>query len=265
MKAEIGIIGGSGFYSLLENAKRIDVDTDYGKPSDRIAIGKMSGRDVAFIPRHGSRHTLPPHKVPYRANIQALCDLGVSRIIATNAMGSLNPRFRIGQIVALDQFVNMTHGRTDTFFEKSVAHVSMADPYCGELRSVASSAARRAKLDYRERGSMLVINGPRFSTRAESRFFSKQGFDLIGMTQYPEAALARERCICYMALGIVTDYDVGLEGNKSIKPVSHREVMATFSRNIDKVKGLVKETVRNTPRSRKCSCGNALEGAVIKV
>ncbi|HIH50494.1 MAG: S-methyl-5'-thioadenosine phosphorylase [Candidatus Micrarchaeaceae archaeon] len=265
MKADIGIIGGSGFYSLLENAKEIDADTVYGRPSGRISVGRIEGKSVAFLPRHGSRHSIPPHKVPYRANIQALYDLGVRRIIATNATGSLNPKFKVGQIVAFDQFANFTNGRVDTFFEDRVAHVGMAEPYCSELRSIATKAAKRKSLDFRDRGSVLVINGPRFSTRAESLFFSRQGFDLINMTQYPEAALARERCMCYLALGIVTDYDVGLEGRKDIKPVSHSEVVATFSKNIGKVKWLVGEMVKGTPEARKCSCQNALDGATVKV
>lgn len=265
MQAEVGIIGGSGFYSLLENAKSIDAETEYGKPSDKISVGEISGKSVAFIPRHGAKHSLPPHKVPYRANIQALYDLGVKRIIATNAVGSLNPKFGIGQIVALDQFVDHTNGRADTFFESSVAHVSTAEPYCTELRSISSAVAHRMKIDYKDGGTIVVINGPRFSTKAESLFFCKQGFDIINMTQYPEAALARERCMCYLALGIVTDYDVGLEGRQDIKPVSHKEVMDIFSKNIDKVKGLVKELVKETPASRKCNCANALDDAIIKV
>lgn len=265
MKAEIGIIGGSGFYSILEDAESIDVDTEYGKPSDKVSIGKISGKSVAFIPRHGTKHALPPHKVPYRANIQALYDIGVKRIIATNAVGSLNPKFKVGQIVAFDQFINQTHGRPDTFFEKSVAHISTAEPYCTELRTVSTVVADKLKIDYRDGGSVVVINGPRFSTKAESVFFSRQGFDLINMTQYPEVALARERCMCYIALGIVTDYDAGLVGRKDIKPVSHKEVMETFGKNIEKVKGLVKELVREVPKSRKCDCANALDGAIIKV
>lgn len=265
LKTEIGIIGGSGFYSLLENAKSIDVDTEYGKPSDKISIGRIEGRGVAFIPRHGARHSFPPHRVPYRANIQALYDLGVRRIIATNAVGSLNPKFPVGQIVALDQFVDHTNGRADTFFDSSVAHVSTAEPYCRELRAISNAVAKRMRIDYRDGGSIVVINGPRFSTKAESVFFSRQGFDLVNMTQYPEIALARERCMCYLALGIVTDYDVGLAGRKGIKPVSHREVMDIFSKNVEKVKRLVKELVKETPSSRRCNCANALDGAIVKV
>jgi 5'-methylthioadenosine phosphorylase len=171
----------------------------------------------------------------------------------------------VGQIVAFDQFANFTNGRIDTFFDDSVAHVGMAEPYCNELRSIATKAARGKSLAYRDRGSVLVINGPRFSTRAESLFFSRQGFDLINMTQYPEAALARERCMCYLALGIVTDYDVGLVGRKEIKPVSHSEVVATFAKNIGNVKWLVGEMVKNIPEARKCSCARALEGASVEV
>ena len=265
MQAEVGIIGGSGFYSLLENAQSIDVETAYGRPSDKVSIGKIGGRDVAFIPRHGSKHLIPPHKVPYRANIQALYDLGVKRIIATNAVGSLNPEFKVGQIVALDQFVNQTGGRAETFYEDSVAHVSTAEPYCKQLRSVSNVVAKNMNLNYRDGGSVVVINGPRFSTKAESIFFSKQGFDLINMTQFPEAALAREKCMCYLALSIVTDYDAGLEGRSDIKPVSHEEVMRIFGENIGNVKGLVTEVVKQMPQARSCNCANALDGAIIKV
>jgi 5'-methylthioadenosine phosphorylase len=265
MDAELGIIGGSGFYSLLEDAESIDVTTEYGKPSDSISIGKIAGRNVAFIPRHGNRHTLPPHKVPYRANIQALYDLGVRRVIATNAVGSINPDYKIGQIVAFDQFVDRTHGRNDTFFENEVAHVSMAYPYCTELRGISKELANKKGLDYKDGASVLVVNGPRFSTRAESTFFIKQGFDLINMTQYPEVALAKERCMCYLALGIVTDYDAGLVGRGDIKPVSHKEVIDTFSKNIDKIKGLVKDVINEAPKTRSCSCANSLEGAMVKV
>ncbi|MGD0728985.1 MAG: S-methyl-5'-thioadenosine phosphorylase [Candidatus Micrarchaeaceae archaeon] len=265
MAIEIGIIGGSGFYSLLEKPKSIGINTKYGSPSDKIHTGIISGKNVAFIPRHGSKHTYPPHKVPYKANIEALHKLGVKRIIATNAVGSLNPEFKIGQIVAFDQFVNMTSNRSDTFFEESVAHVSMADPYCSEMRKTAHESAKRMKLNYNDKGTVLVINGPRFSTRSESLFYQRQGFDLINMTQYPEVALAREKCICYLALGIVTDYDAGLIGKKNIKPVSHKEVMETFSKNIGNVKALIKNIVANTKESRKCICSNALDDAVIPV
>ncbi len=264
VEAEFGIIGGSGFYSLLEDVERVEVDTEYGKPSGSVSVGSIAGKSVAFIPRHGSRHSYPPHLVPYRANIQALSGLGVKRIIATNAVGSLNPEFRIGQIVAFDQFVNLTHGRPDTFFEKQVAHVSTADPYCAELRTVSTISASGLGLDYRDGGSVVVVNGPRFSTKAESAFFSRQGFDMINMTQYPEVALAREKCMCYLALGMVTDYDAGIVG-KDIKPVSNKEVLETFTRSIENVKGLVKAIIKAAPKERGCACSSALDDAIIHV
>lgn len=266
MEVEIGIIGGSGFYSLLENSETVEIPTEYGKPSDKVSIGRIGGRAIAFIPRHGGKHTIPPHLVPYRANIQALHSLGVKRIIATNATGSLNPDFKIGEIVIFDQFVNMTHGRKDTFFEDGeVAHVSTADPYCDELRAVASNAANKMGLKYKDKGSVLVINGPRFSTKAESRFFIKQGFDLINMTQYPEVTLAREKGMCYVGIGMVTDYDAGIIGEKNVKPVTHEEVVKTFAKNIDNVKGLITKIIDQTPKERGCSCAASLDSAIIRV
>jgi 5'-methylthioadenosine phosphorylase len=266
MEAEIGIIGGSGFYSLLEKSQKVEISTEYGNPSDKISIGQIAGRSVAFLPRHGSKHTIPPHLVPYRANIQALHKLGVRRILATNATGSLNPEFRIGEIVLFDQFVNMTHGRKDTFFDgEEVAHVSTADPYCDELRLIASDAAKKLKLDYKDRGSVLVINGPRFSTKAESRFFIKQGFDLINMTQYPEVALAKEKGMCYVGIGMVTDYDAGIVGEKNVKPVTHAEVVRTFEKNIGNVKHLVTKIIENVPNERGCSCSASMDSAIIRV
>jgi len=187
------------------------------------------------------------------------------RLFATNAVGSLNPEFKIGQIVAFDQFINHTNGRADTFYDESVAHVSTAEPYCMEMRTVSTVVANRLGIDYRDGGSVIVVNGPRFSTKAESLFFSKQGFDMINMTQYPEAALAKERCMCYLALGIVTDYDAGIAGRANIKPVSHKEVIETFSNNIGKVKDLVKELIKEMPEQRKCGCAASMDNAIIKV
>jgi 5'-methylthioadenosine phosphorylase len=266
MEAEIGIIGGSGFYSLLEDAETVEINTRYGKPSDRISIGTIGDKKVAFLPRHGERHTIPPHKVPYRANIEALNSIGVKRIIATGASGSLKREYGIGQIVLFDQFVNMTHGRDDTFFdENEVAHVSTADPYCPGLRARTSEVATRLGIEHKKVGSVVVINGPRFSTKAESMFFSDQGFDAINMTQYPEAALAREKAMCYLGIGIITDYDAGvLVKDNSISPVKYDEVLKIFSQNVSKVKDLVRETVTGLPKERGCSCGSSLEGARTK-
>lgn len=263
MKAEIGIIGGSGFYSLLENAESTEIETEYGKPSDRISIGKIGKRSVAFIPRHGSKHTIPPHMVPYRANIEALHMLGVTRIIATGAVGSLNPMFKIGEIAILDQFINMTHGRKETFYDAGqVVHVSTADPYCDEMRAIGASSAKALGLKFKENASVLVVNGPRFSTKAESRFFSKQGFDLINMTQYPEVALARERCICYMGIAIVTDYDAGIIGEGGVDPVSYGEISKAFAKSVESVRILTGKIVEDMPDARRCRCSSALDSAL---
>src|SRR5271157_3483373 len=198
-KAKIGIIGGSGFYSLLENPERADIDTPYGKPSDEISLGRISGKEVAFLPRHGGGHTIAPHKVPYRANIEALSRMGVERLIASGAVGSLVAEYEPGDFVFFDQFVNMSHGRDETFFDADrVAHISTAEPYCPELRKIAAEAADRLGMKYHDRGTVVIVNGPRFSTKAESRFFANQGFQLINMTQYPEISLAREKEMCYL-------------------------------------------------------------------
>jgi len=263
--AEIGIIGGSGFYSLLENPDRVVVETHYGRPSEVISIGKVSGRNVAFMPRHGARHTLSPQKVPYRANLDALSSIGVERLIASSAVGSLVAEYEPGDLVFFDQFVNMSHGREDTFFDgDSVAHVSTAEPYCPELRKLAMEAADRLGLKYHDAGTVVVINGPRFSTKAESRFFAGQGFQLINMTQYPEVALAREKEMCYLGIGIVTDYDSGLEGRPDIKHVTFEDVNRIFATRVADLKRLIPEVVSAIPAERShCKCGEALKGAFV--
>ena len=262
MPAKIGIIGGSGFYSLIEDPEQLQIETRYGKPSDNVSIGKISGVDIAFIPRHGTKHNIPPHKVPYRSNIAAFESLGVERIIATNAIGSLRADYAPGDFVLFDQFVNMTQGRQDTFFDEDiVAHVSMADPYCPDLRSIASSKFSEMKLRHHDSGSIVVINGPRFSSRAESRFFARQGFDTVGMTQYPEAALAREKGMCYLGIGIVTDYDAGLEGNAEIKPVTAQEVGRVFGKSIGEAKVLVNSIIQVATHERSCQCKSTPDNA----
>ena len=261
-KAEIGIIGGSGFYALLEKPETMTGDNKYGKPSTPLAIGKLGSKNIAFITRHGAEHTIPPHKVPYRANIEALAGAGVKRIIATGACGSLQKDYAPGDFVFFDQFVNMTQGRQDTFFDQDrVVHVGMAHPYCPELRKLAIKTAKEMGIKYHESGTIVVINGPRFSTKAESRFFSSQGFHVVNMTQYPEAALARERELCYMCIGIATDYDAGLEGAPGVKPVDAQEVLKVFGRSMDKVKELITRMVPEIPQKRSCDCGDALKNA----
>ena len=265
MKADIGIIGGSGLYSMATGLEEIEVNTEYGKPSNNIAVGKLGGRTVAFLPRHGAKHVLPPHKVPYKANIAALKSLGVSRIIATSTVGSLASEYKPGDMVFFDQFVNATYGRDDTFFHSyPVAHVSPAEPYCPELRSIAAKAAEKLKINHHKSGTVVVINGPRFSTKAESRIFSKQGIHTINMTQYLEAVLAREQELCYLGIGIVTDYDAGLEGRSDIEPVSMSEINRMFAANLGRVKTLIAEITSNIPQKRGCKCAEAMANAMIK-
>ncbi len=259
----IGIIGGSGLYELLDSAMRVSRTTDYGEPSAELFVGTLNGVEVAFLPRHGSKHTIPPHMVPYRANIAAMKSLGVERIIATNAVGSLNPDYKPGELAFFDQFMNMTQGRKDTFYDGNmVAHVGMADPYCGQLRKIAAETASKLGIKNHPSGSVMVINGPRFSTRAESRFFSKAGFDMINMTQYPEVVLAREQGMCYLGVGLITDYDVGLEGNNDVKPVSAEAVGRIFSENVKNVKELISALVSAVPADRTCDCSGSMDGAV---
>ena len=263
---KIGIIGGSGMYSLLENADEVQKETEYGAPSDNISVGSIGGVDVAFIPRHGKNHTIPPHKVPYKANIEALNGMGVERIIATNAVGSLNPRYKPGDFALFDQFINFTSGGDDTFFHgPDVVHISTAEPFCPELRGIASRKAAESGLEMHSNGSVAVINGPRFSSKAESRYFGASGADMINMTLYPEIALAREKAMCYLGIGLVTDYDSGLEGDPNIKPVDYNEVGRMFAANVPKLKALIAAIVKDIPEKREaCSCSKSLEGAQVK-
>jgi len=263
-KAKIGIIGGSGFYSLLNAPSSIEAKGKYGAPSALISIGEIAGKSVAFVPRHGAKHTLPPHKVPFRANLEAFAEAGVERIISTNAVGSLAKEYAPGDFVLFDQFVNMTHGRDDTFFDADkVVHVSTAEPYCPELRALAAKKAKEMGIRCHETGTVVVVNGPRFSTKAESQFFARQGFQLINMTQYPEVALAREKAMCYLGIGIVTDYDAGLDGVEGIKPVNFEDMLSVFNGSVDKVKKLITELIPEIPDKRSCECGNALDNAAV--
>jgi 5'-methylthioadenosine phosphorylase len=203
--------------------------------------------------------------VPYRANVQALKQTGVTRVIGPCAVGSLVPEAEPGDLVFCDQFVNFTSGRKDTFYDgPETTHVSSADPYCPEMRKVGIEAARRLGMKVHESGTVVVIQGPRFSTRAESRFFRSQGWQVINMTQYPEAILAREMELCYLNISLVTDYDAGLEGDPKAKPVSHEDVVKVFNRNTEKLKALIREIVRTLPAKRSCACGNSLGSARLK-
>lgn len=261
-QAEIGVIGGTGFYSLLEGATEVRVDTPYGPPSDMITVAETGGRRVAFLPRHGRQHDLPPHAINYRANIYALKSLGCTRILGPCAVGSLQPHVKPGDLVICDQYVDRTTGRRDTFYDGPVVtHVSMADPYCPALRATAMQAARAMAWPVHERGTVVVIQGPRFSTRSESRWFRAQGWEAINMTQYPEAALARELELCYVNMSLITDYDVGVEGDPTLQAVTADEVVRRFQDNTARLRELVLRMIAAVPAIRDCPCATALAHA----
>lgn len=260
--AGIGIIGGSGFYELLEDAQPHDLDTPFGAPSDTLSTGTFAGREVAFVPRHGRGHVLPPHRINYRANIWALRELGVQRLFAPCAVGGLKVEHAPGTFVVLDQFVDRTTGRSDTFYDEApVTHVSMADPYCPELRSTVNGALDELGLPHAPDGTIVVIDGPRFATRAESRSYSAAGWDVIGMTQCPEVPLAREQALCVTGVAMVTDHDAGLEGHPEVEPVTAQTVVEVFERNLEHLKQVLRHAVERVPAERGCDCGRALEGA----
>lgn len=261
-QADIGVFGGSGFYSFLEDVEDVVIETPYGAPSDRVMIGKIGGRRVAFIPRHGAQHQHPPHMINYRANLHAMKQLGVGRIIGPCASGSLQVDVKPGDFVICDQFVDRTKGRIDTFFDGPIStHVSAADPYCSQMRGIAADIGRDQGLSIHDTGTVVVVQGPRFSTKAESRWFSSQGWQVINMTQYPEAYLARELEICYLNISLITDWDVGLEDHPGIEPVTMDEVIQTFNDNNAKLRDLLFKLIPALPSEKTCACGSALEGA----
>jgi 5'-methylthioadenosine phosphorylase len=257
--AEIGVFGGSGFYSFLEVAHEVEVETPYGKPSAPIVIGEIGGRRVAFLPRHGLGHELPPAQVPYRANLWAMRELGVRRIIGPNASGALKPDLNLGEFVVCDQFVDRTWGRGDTFYEgPETTHLSAADPYCPELRRLLIETAAELDILARDGGTVVVVQGPRFSTRAESRWFQKMGWDVINMTAYPEGYLARELELCYATIATVTDYDVGVEGGEA---VSAKRVMEVFRENNERLRELLFAAIPKIGPQAEDICATALRGA----
>ncbi|HZR50728.1 MAG TPA: S-methyl-5'-thioadenosine phosphorylase [Streptosporangiaceae bacterium] len=256
--ASIAVIGGSGFYEFLEGAEEIKVETPYGAPSDPIAVGEVSGRRVAFLPRHGKDHRFPPHKIPYRANMWALRSLGVRRIVAPSAVGSLTPSFGPGTLVIPDQLVDRTRNRVQTFFDEGANHVPFADPYCPSVRSHAITMAREFGWVPAGSGTLVIIEGPRFSTRAESLWFAAQGWTLVGMTGHPEAVLARELAMCYAPLALVTDLDAGVEEGEG---VTQAEVFEVFSANMKRMRDLVGTVVASLPdRDEDDLCAHALDG-----
>lgn len=258
MKAEIGVIGGTGVYDpkLLENATTVELSTPFGNPSDVITLGELAGRKIAFINRHGKGHTIPPHKVNSRANIWALKELGVKRILAPNAVGSLKEEYKPGDIVIVDQFIDFTKKRDYTFYDGGrVYHVSLADPFCEELREALIETGKGLKLQMHEKGTYICIEGPRFSTRAESRMF-RNFADVIGMTLVPECQLAREMEICYASIATITDFDVWAG-----RPVSTDEVLRTMKENLGNVRKMIQEVIPKIPPERKCTCREALKDA----
>ncbi|MEM3382089.1 MAG: S-methyl-5'-thioadenosine phosphorylase [Candidatus Bathyarchaeia archaeon] len=259
--AEIAIIGGSGLYDqeLLEDSKEIKVYTPYGRTSDLITIGNYMGRNVAFLPRHGRGHQIPPHAINYRANIWALRSLGVKRILSSNACGSLQERYKPGDILVLNQFIDRTKLRPSTFYDGGkVCHISSADPFCPELGRLLVQEGLSLGLSIHDGGTYVCIEGPRFSTRAESNLFRQWGADVVGMTVFPECVLAREAEICYGSIALVTDYDVW-----AAKPVSVDEVVRVMKANVDKAKKLFAAVIPKIPDRAECGCWSALKEALI--
>jgi 5'-methylthioadenosine phosphorylase len=243
--ADVGIFGGSGFYRFVEDAREVEVVTRWGTPSGPVTVATLSGVAVAFLPRHGRHHEWPAHRVPYRANVAAMQELGVRALIGPFAAGSLQPRLRPGDFVVVDQLVDRTQGRSDTFhdrFTDGPCHLGFAEPYDGAMRHTLLDAARSEQATVHDGGTVVVINGPRFSTRAESRWFTRMGWDLVNMTQYPEAALAREVGIAYAGLGLVTDYDAGLAGG-GVEPVTQEQVFAMFEANLERLRSILVRAV----------------------
>jgi 5'-methylthioadenosine phosphorylase len=258
-QAEIGIFGGTGIYDpgLLQNVTEISIDTPYGKPSDAITLGTFNGRKVAFMPRHGKKHTIPPHMINYKANIWALKELGVKRIIAPSAVGSLKEKIKPGHFALPSQFLDFTKSRDGSFSENGrVIHISVADPFCSELQDVILKVVKNQDITLHKNCIYVCIEGPRFSTKAESKFFRSTGADIIGMTLVPECQLAREAQICYASVSTITDYDVWAE-----KPVTAKEVLETLSKNVTLTKKLLTLLIDKIPKVRGCSCEKALSEA----
>lgn len=246
LQAEIGVFGGSGFYRLLDEVTEIKIDTPYGAPSDSVMVGQLGGRTVAFLPRHGRSHSIPPHRINYRANVWAFRRLGVKAVISPCAAGSLARHVEPGHFVVCDQWVDRTHGRADTFYEGPiVAHISPADPYCPELRQLAIDVIREHEIPVHEKGTVVVINGPRFSTKAESQWFGSHGWEVINMTQYPEAYLCREMGMAVVNISLITDHDSGVHAET--EAVNAQSVLEVFKKNAENIQRVVLEMIRRMP------------------
>jgi len=253
----VGVIGGSGLYELLTDAAPLTVPTPYGAHSEGLTTGVFAGRDTVFVPRHGLGHALPPHLVNYRANLWALASLGVTQILAPCAAGSLRPELGPGTFVVPDQLVDRTGGRRTTFVEHGVVHVGFAEPYCPTVRSALVDASRGSGSQVADSATMVVIDGPRFSTRAESEWYQQQGWHLVNMTGHPEAVLARELALCYAPIAVVTDMDAGVAGHI---PVTQFDALATFARSLERLHTVLDKAVRSLPEHRSCGCAHSLDG-----
>jgi len=258
--ADVGVFGGSGFYSFLDGADGVTVDTPFGAPSDPVTIGNVGDTRVAFIPRHGRDHRHVPALVPARANLWAFRTLGVQTVIGPCAAGSLKPTVHPGDFVVLDQLVDRTWGRLDTYYDAGERHhVSFADPYCPTAAAAAVDAAIRTGLPVHARGTVVVVQGPRFSTRAESAWYRSQDWDVINMTQYPEAYLARELGMHYTGIALVTDYDTGVEHDPNVPAVTQDRVFAFFEENLDRMRALLLDLIAHLPTEwNRCDCAAAL-------
>lgn len=264
ISAQIGVIGGTGFYSLYpSDVATCEVETPYGAPSSPVTVGSVNGVNVAFLSRHGERHQYPPHVVNYQANIWALKRLGVKRIIAIGAVGALQKDFQIGQIVLCDQFVNRTWGRKDTFYEGPVTtHISVSDPYCADMQKVLLDTGGKLGIPIRAGATLLIIQGPRFSTKAENRDWRNAGYDLVSMTHYPEVALARELGLCYVSLCLVTDHATVLGDEQVTDHVSDlQEVVGAFKISHEKIIKLIDAAVPGMAEPHHCTCHQSLAGA----
>ena len=253
----IGVIGGSGFYAFLDDVQQVEITTPFGSPSGPVVLGEVEGRRVAFLARHGQDHELPPHRIPYRANLWALRACGVRQVLAPCAVGSLRPELGPGALVVPDQLVDRTSGRAQTFFDEGAVHIAFDEPYCPVARQVVLAQADRQGWPATDGGTMVVIDGPRFSTRAESQSYAAQGWSVINMTGHPEAVLARELELCYAAVALVTDLDAGLNGGER---VSQERVFRVFRDNTERLRALLIAAVAAMPSERSCACGSALSG-----
>ena len=263
-QVKIGIFGGSGFYSLLKSASSYAVHTPYGGSSDRYTVGELNGVPVVFLPRHGRHHQYPPHRINYRANVWGMHEFGVERIISPGACGSLQKEIPPGDFVLCDQFVDRTSRQDGTFYDGPAAvHISCSEPYCPAMRAICAETAGRLQIPCHNGGTAVIINGPRFSTRAESKWYHSQGWDVINMTQYPEVVLARELGMCYLNVSLVTDWDVWIADEEGVKSVTADVVGRVFKENNERMLLLLKEMVPALAGDLACDCSSMLDEATI--